>query len=231
MRPSNVVRAINWTHAFGELILIVVGILLALGISDWNDRRVQRDQEHALLNEVQIALSTDLEALQINLDKTYQAVDRIERLSGLLNEGAPYHPSMDQLFGAMYGVRITNLNTAAYETLKTVGLQSVSNSELRLRIAKVFDQHYETIIGEKEVEMNTNIGLMRPYFLTHFRNLKFFESATPIEYETIVNDFYFKNIVDYRLAVLRGNQLDSYAKAIADIRILLVMLEKELPSG
>jgi len=231
MRPSKVVRAVNWTHALGELLLIVTGILLALAISDWNDRRLERAQEYALLNEVRIALTADLEDLQANLSNIRKAVEKIETLSELMENRAPYQPSMNALFGTMYGVRTTNLNTAAYETLKTVGLQSVSDAELRFRIARIFDQHYETIAGEKEVEMNVNIGLMRPYFLKHFQNLRFYESATPIDYETIVNDTYFKNIVDYRKAVLRSNQLDSYPKAIAEIRIVLDMLKKDPAPG
>ena len=67
----------------------------------------------------------------------------------------------------------------------------------------------------------------RPYFLQHFRNLEFWKSATPIDYDTLINDVWFQNMVDYRLAALRGNQLDSYALTITAIRKVLELLDGE----
>lgn len=219
---------VNWRHAVGELVLIVVGILVALAISDWNDRRIERVQELALLEEIRSALATDLESLQSNLEIFNAAADKIERLTKLLEGKPPYDPAMDQLFGAVYGVRLTNLNTATYETLKSVGLQSITDRELRLRIAKIYDHHYERLLGGHDIDISINIDLMRPYFLNHFRDLVFWKSATPIEYDSVVNDIWFQNMVAYRLAALRTNQLDSYALAISEIKQVLALLEREL---
>ncbi len=43
---------VNWKYAIGEVVLIVVGILIALAAADWNDRRVLREEELALLEEL-----------------------------------------------------------------------------------------------------------------------------------------------------------------------------------
>ncbi len=228
MRPAKVVQAINWWHALGELVLIVVGILIALAISDWNDRRIERAQELAFLQEVQTALTTDLQSLEAKLAEFHEAAGQITELSELLEEKPPYDPSMDALFGALYGVRTTNLNTSAYETLKSVGLQVVSNRDIRLGIARIYDHYYESMLTEHDIDHSVNIGLMRPYFMNQFRDLVFWKSATPMDYDFVVNDPWFKNVVDYRLAVLRGNQLTSYAEATAEIRRVLGLLETEL---
>ena len=45
-----------------RLLLIVAGILIALAVSDWNDRRLQREEELLLLGEIQSALAVDLAA-------------------------------------------------------------------------------------------------------------------------------------------------------------------------
>lgn len=228
MHPSKVVRAVNWRHALGELLLIVAGILIALAISDWNDRRIEREQELAFLEEVQTALATDLQSLEPKLAEFHEAADQIAELSELLEEKPPYDPSMDALFGALYGVRTTNLNTSAYETLKSVGLQVVSNREIRMGIARIYDHYYESMITAHGIDQSVNFELMRPYFMNQFRDLAFWKSATPIDYEFVVNDPWFKNVVDYRLAVLRGNQLTSYAEATAEIRRVLELLDAEL---
>jgi len=229
MRPSRVVRAVNWSHATGELILIVAGILIALEISNWYERGVQRDQELSMLQEVRFALAADLVSLETNLEIFSRAVDQITELSELLDEKSPYDPaSMDPLFGALYGIRTSNLNTAAYETLKSIGLQSVSNRELRIGIARIFDHYYEQLLFEHDLDIKINTDLMRPYFLQHFRDLKVWESATPLRYEVTINDPYFQNMVDYRLTILSLNQINSYASAITEIRKVLLLLDQEL---
>jgi hypothetical protein len=228
MRPSTVLNAVNWRHAAGELLLIVAGILIALAISDWNDRRIQWQEERALLAEVRTALHADLAALESNLEIFREAESRIEQLTQVLREPPPYDAGLDRLFGAVYGFRVTNLNTAAYDTLRSVGFQAVSNYWLRLGIARVYDHFYERLAEEHRVEAQITTELLRPYYLRHFRDLSFWESATPIDYDAVVADTYFRNIIDYRLAALRSNQLDSYTQTAAEIRSVLELIDNEL---
>lgn len=228
MRPSGIINAVNWRHAVGELFLIVVGILIALAISDWNDQRIERIQERALLDEIRSTLESDAAALESNLKLFTDAAQQINTLSNMLKEPPPYQPSMDKHFGVVYGLRITNLNTAAYETLKSVGLQSVSDRELRAAIARVFDFHYERLIGSHEIEREVNINVLRPYYLRHFRDLRFYRSATPIDYDAVVHDTHFKNIVHYRHQVLVHNQVSYYSDAIKDMGTTLEMLDAVL---
>lgn len=228
MRTAKLIRAVNWRHAVGELVLIVAGILIALAISDWNDRRVQRAEELALLAEVRSALVLDMATLEGNLELVTESADRIKHLIGLLEQKPAYDPRMDQLFGAAYGIRAANLNTTAFETLKSVGLQHISNPELRLRLVRIYDHFYERLITENGIEFTVTFDLMRPYYLQHFRNLKFSTSATPMNYEMVVNDPWYRNVIEYRLAILKANQLDSHPEVIADIRAVLKLLDAEL---
>ena len=227
-RTSRIVNALNWQYALGELALIVFGILIALAISDWNDRRIQRANEIALLSEVRTTLENDISELEGRLAILQESVPLIEELSRQLKTNITYEPSMDRLFGAAYGVHGINLNTTAYETLKSVGLQSVSNVELRQGIMRIFDHFYEKILLERDVDIGVTLEVMRPYYLQHFSDLRFLESATPIDYEKVAGDMYFRNIIDYRLAVLRSNQLRSYPEVITEINAVLRLLENEL---
>ena len=78
---------------------------------------------------------------------------------------------MDELFGAVYGLRSANLNTTPYETLKAISLQQISKPALRLGIVRVYDHFYERILNENEVDLSVNSDLMRLYYLQHFRGL------------------------------------------------------------
>jgi hypothetical protein len=228
MRASRIIRAVNWRHAVGEVLLIVVGILIALAISDWNDRRLQRIQELALLEEIKSTMETDVAALETKLEEIKGAAEQLESLEELLNNPQPYEPDMDRLFGAAYGFRMANLSSASYETLKSEGLQSVTNRDLRAQIAHVFDHHYQLIEEWRDLEMDTTVTVLRPYYLQYFKNLRFHENATPIDYEFIVNDAYFQNLIHYRIANLEFNPMTSYPEAIADIRSAIRKIEEEI---
>jgi hypothetical protein len=228
MRTSRIIGAVNWRYAVGEVLLIVIGILIALAISDWNDRRLQRIQELALLEEIKLTLETDVAALETKLDEIRGAVEQLKSLEELLNNPQPYEPDMDRLFGAAYGFRMANLSSASYETLKSEGLQSVTNRGLRARIAHVFDHHYLLIEEWRDLEKATTVEVMRPYYLRHFEDLQFHENARPIDYQMIVNDAYFQNLIHYRIANLEFNPMTSYPEAIADIRSAIRKIEEEI---
>ncbi|MDT0554121.1 DUF6090 family protein [Urechidicola vernalis] len=60
-------------YAIGEIILVVVGILIALQINTWNEEKKERVQEQKYLNEIKENLESDL--LQIeNIRNTYQYI-------------------------------------------------------------------------------------------------------------------------------------------------------------
>ncbi|SDQ93978.1 DUF6090 family protein [Flagellimonas zhangzhouensis] len=65
-------------YAFGEIILVVIGILIALQINNWNEERKNTQLEKNYL----ISISTDLENLSLNTQRIYvdQFDEKIENL-------------------------------------------------------------------------------------------------------------------------------------------------------
>ena len=59
-------------YAIGEIILVVIGILIALSINNWNSNRIQKQKESLLLSE----LNNEFKANKIQLEKA--GVEQIE---------------------------------------------------------------------------------------------------------------------------------------------------------
>ena len=51
-------------YAFGEIILVVFGILIALSINNWNENRKIRNAEIGILKNLKTELKFNLEDLQ-----------------------------------------------------------------------------------------------------------------------------------------------------------------------
>lgn len=55
------------TYALGETVLIVIGILIALQINNWNGYRQERKQEKSALLEIKNSMLIDIENIDHNL--------------------------------------------------------------------------------------------------------------------------------------------------------------------
>lgn len=64
------IRKYFW-YALGEILLVVIGILIALQINNWNEKR----KLHASEQEIIAALTIEFES---NLSLLYQAIDELE---------------------------------------------------------------------------------------------------------------------------------------------------------
>lgn len=56
-------------YAIGEIILVVIGILIALQINNWNETRKQISQEKFILEKLQVDLTSDIYAIDVQIDK------------------------------------------------------------------------------------------------------------------------------------------------------------------
>ena len=51
-------------YAVGEILLVVIGILIALQINTWNEERIERKNEVKLLKELKADLDDNLEEIE-----------------------------------------------------------------------------------------------------------------------------------------------------------------------
>ena len=70
-------------YAIGEIILVVIGILIALQINNWNENKKERKYEVKMLTEIEKALESDIAyftRLEDRLQKLDSASDVFIRL-------------------------------------------------------------------------------------------------------------------------------------------------------
>ena len=119
-------------YAFGEIILVVVGILIALQINNWNEDRKNQDELYKIHNQIVFELDNDIEELTQNLEfyETLKPVfDKVisnSRTIDLLDDG------LSRLLARSTS---TNLNKSGIQRLKAM---SVKDS-LSLRLIELYD--------------------------------------------------------------------------------------------
>ncbi|MGZ0015053.1 DUF6090 family protein [Yeosuana sp. AK3] len=128
-----------FVYAIGEILLVVIGILIALQINDWNDNRKNRHYEITMLNEVKNALEIDSKVIQDILPYLQATMHSVNKLAEIKNDHAQ---STDSLYVHLqrvfaFGTNIS-LNKSPYNTLQSGGLDKISNPDIRNNLSKLY---------------------------------------------------------------------------------------------
>ena len=127
-----------WRYAFGEILLVVVGILLALQINNWNEERIEQKviREYAL--NLSAAIDSDMKMLSPVEMQIRLSIRQSEELAKYLRNRAVEEINNAELFflTTSSGYRPYAWNRAALEQLKTSGgLRQMRNMLLVQRIS------------------------------------------------------------------------------------------------
>jgi len=125
-------------YAVGEIILVVVGILIALQINTWYEKQKLKAQEIILLQNFILELDDDLENLKGNqniFDKVPISIDRIIKF---IDEDLPYDDSLKFDFGTTTQTWAPAINQNIFNSLSNKDLNLVSNKNLKYEIVSYY---------------------------------------------------------------------------------------------
>lgn len=129
-------------YTTGEILLVMIGILLALQVNNWNERRKQTLDERIILKEIKDNLKVDLEDFQRNLIHFKNTQMAAQNLIHAIESGAENH---DSLSYHLYYVGVFphfTPNVSGYDLLQSRGLDIVSNDSLRQAITNLYEGAY-----------------------------------------------------------------------------------------
>ena len=114
-------------YAIGEIVLVVIGILIALSINNWNEQRKLQKEELNLLLEVKSNLEVTLNNFKNDTISNTASILLLRKIEHYIAEDLPYIPELDTAFGTFGQWQSPYPITTAYTTLKTKGLDIISN--------------------------------------------------------------------------------------------------------
>lgn len=131
-------------YAIGEIILVVIGILIALQINNWNENRKQQSEIIDIYNQIALDLDNDISEFSSvikyydSIKPIYDAVILDTRTVDLLDDG---------LSRIMAGGPIINMNKGGIERLKSIA----SKDSLSLYLIELYDTSTTLNTIEKKI--------------------------------------------------------------------------------
>ncbi|MDF0708702.1 DUF6090 family protein [Flagellimonas okinawensis] len=188
-------------YAFGEIILVVIGILIALQINNWNEERKNSQLEKNYL----LSISTDLENLTYNTQRIYvdQFDEKIENLlfaKKYIEEPFAISDTIDFINTITKGAASFSgfylVDDEAYQELVSTGnLRLISNDSLRKDLSEFYtDMKVQAELSKRyNTEYGNYVNAIRPFdndnpsYLTPYDINEFLEELTTKKFRQLVD--------------------------------------------
>ncbi|WP_298540528.1 DUF6090 family protein [uncultured Aquimarina sp.] len=210
-------------YAFGEIILVVFGILIAVSINNWKQSIELKKVEQNLYGDLKQELETDLGEVKDNLDYNHQYLLRYNRASEIiLNDSQRL--LADTL--AVIATELTNFSDfkndqSAYNKLAASGkLELILNKEVLMRLQNlgILYNYINRLEKNQEQFMYTIVPKISKYL-----RIKPFKVMMPEQ----LYDYKFHNDIEFMIKI--GVEKDGlYKQAENDLNHLIKVLEREL---
>lgn len=222
-------------YAIGEIVLIVIGILIALQIDTWNQNKVNRSKEIEVLKDFQNELKFDLAHIEYNIKQNALATSSMGIVLEHLENDLPYHDSLNTHFNNATGIVFAELNGSVFETLKAEGLNLISNKDLRDSLVIAYGKINDWVTDQSRIYHDFMMDAAKNVFNTRFRdywntdmNAPTKSQMIPIDYEKLKEDqeyLYFlrtQRNLNFHYIEICAQVAQQFAKR------LLILIEEEL---
>ena len=134
---------LDWRYAIGELIIVTAGVLIALGIQQWNDDRLVRVEEIDILDRVLLDLESDREALDFMMSLVVEKEKSLLRVQAVFAADLlPEDPERfidDVIAGTYFGFnQMTPRANTFNEVVSSGKFGLIQESRLRRAIADYY---------------------------------------------------------------------------------------------
>ncbi len=156
-------------YAIGEVALVVIGILIALQINNWNEWRKERIIEIELLKTIESDLKSTLSDVTNDFENHLKSQKSAIQFKRFLLGEEMSEDSIIFHFDALMQDRHFFPKTIGYESLKSSDMTLVSDDSLRLIITELYEITFPRIKEWDESNTRWDIGmLLNPYWKKHF---------------------------------------------------------------
>ena len=142
-------------YAIGEIILVVIGILIALSINNWNENRKVHNEEVKLLRQIKVDLIE-------NEDEVTNLIKRIKVNSFAMDsvisslKSQKYNNKIPIYIALIHRKSFFNNSNSGYKLIGNGMYKVISNDTLLKNILQLYEKDFVNIISRQEL-MNSKI--------------------------------------------------------------------------
>ncbi|OIQ22879.1 DUF6090 family protein [Lacinutrix sp. MedPE-SW] len=204
-------------YAIGEIVLVIIGILIALAINENAKDKNNLELRDLYINQLEDEANRNLEQLNALHDYTIEMLKEVDTLSIILYTKDYDNPKLPPKAFRLMDTDYFNPSTVTYENLKFSGDLKLFD-DLNLRNA--ISEPYETFNDIKTVEDLDFLGFKDYYQNFLIKNVSFFEMQ--LTSKSYAKEIHFQNYILARNTSLNLNK-EAYERSIKSFNKLKVV--------
>ncbi|MDX1591963.1 MAG: DUF6090 family protein [Balneolaceae bacterium] len=231
-------------YAFGEILLVVIGILIALQINNWNEERKLRLEERELLTNLSVSFTNKLAELEEKNEDRLTNIATINNLLIDISNGNSRISLGDELYtiiGQLYTWYTVNEEFSVIDMLFSSGkINTISNDSLKAKLI-VWPDQMEEMFEEQRViqdlvvhQLNPIIGRYIPYstvsnnfFPEYAPDSGYTDSPNKYDISGLLEDREFENQIAHKKIYLVNNIQDTNI-LIQNAETILALIKEDL---
>ncbi len=219
--------------------MVVIGILIALQINNWNEDRKLRNEEFKILLELSNVLEGgklegELEFQKAQLDRNKLSQASCEYILRYFETDRPYSDSLRFHFANAHTRYIALVRDQAYQHAKSYGFGFIENDTLREELIRAYETNTKWLLELNErnnlYEAQTVVPLLTGLFESVFTvDIEEEKWMIPRNYEAIKGNTIYRNIL--KTTLLKRKEYIEYEE-VRYQRLLKVqeLLQREIES-
>jgi len=224
-------------YAIGEIVLVVIGILIALQINNWNETQKNKQQELIILENILQDLKNDKVGLNDIIERRKSKVASAEIMASYYN-GVKIKKLSDYYFhwtNVLYWEAHNPRNIAFKELVNSGNVSIIKNADIRNSLLEINASYDELFEVRKHMYDDYTLYLYSPYseIINYEDGIKVWSNPN-IEIELSEEDVLvalknkpIKN--GFTLASFNNNLLkDQLIQILKNVELTITLIEKEI---
>ena len=218
-------------YAFGEIVLVVIGILIALSINNWNERQKAKANETVILNSFITSIDEDLGRynglFRRRIEIKKEAIDSLKNFIGR------HAKVSDSVFMRYYGRAFIGIvgrfDSGPYDALKSNGLNQISNPELRKEIVNTYQVVLPSFMRFLDLPGEHNVNLINELENQYLVSKVVPDKQGNFKFVTVpASDNILSDSRMIKVLVLEESIYDNYKTRMESIKSILTNLKNKI---
>ncbi|WP_455168789.1 hypothetical protein [Aegicerativicinus sediminis] len=197
-----------------------------------NEAKKRKLLETATLIEIRSNLTQNVLHLEEYAASSINVNTAITKILGFWEEKIPYSPDMDTLFSLFHVYNNISFERNAYENLKVVDANLISNNNLKKNISDIFEielTQYDPYTQARNDRYNISVVLpiQNKYFSRKWKGQSLNTDLHPSNYDVMMNDIQFYNMCT-ELAYRRKQAANNFIKSATKLKQLIAKIDQEI---
>ena len=213
-------------YAIGEVLLVMIGILLALQVNNWNNESARKTKELSILTEMNRNLELNVKQFSAEIEHQDSIIQNINIILDHIKNNIPNHDSLSSKYASIAWSEEFNTANSAFETLKAIGLDLISSDSLRENIIHLFNVRYLKISDVISKISSADYTILSQVYLRHIE-YDIQGNGMVNDFERLKKDREFTNLLSNR-RIWKVDIINAYKELIEESLQLSRMIDQEL---